>query len=166
MAMRRVNEAMLRRLAESGYPVDFGALDASFNLTITPVTSIDVDSEPLIQFSQRVREQIRESGFKCNLADIAISVMVLNPAISTAKDGSSWKRASRSYVLRRSIDFSHWQSAKPNEKKALLGKCVIDSIADIPTKHLDEASKEALAEIVRQSTRPKKTTRIAHRDLD
>jgi hypothetical protein len=166
MAMRRANTAMLRRLAENGFPVDFGALDASFNLTITPVTSIDVDAEPLIQFSQRVREQIRESGFKCDLADIAISVMVLNPAINAAKDGSSWKRASRSYVLRRSVDFSHWQSAKSNEKKALLEKCIIDSIVDIPTKHLDEASKEALAAIVRQATRPKKTPRIAQRDLD
>ena len=47
MAMRRANTAMLRRLAENGFPVDFGALDASFNLTITPVTSIDVDAEPL-----------------------------------------------------------------------------------------------------------------------
>jgi len=166
MAMRRANTAMLRRLAENGFPVDFGALDVSFNLTITPVTSIDVDAEPLIQFSQRVREQIRESGFKCDLADIVISVMVLNPAINAAKDGASWKRASRSYVLRRSIDFSHWQSAKPNEKKALLGKCVINSIADIPMKHLDEASKEALTAIVRQATQPKKTPRIAKGDLD
>ena len=165
MAMRRANEAMLRRLAENGFPVDFGALDALFNLTITPITSIDVDAEPLIQFSQRVRELVRASGFKCELADVAIFVLVLNPDIKSAENSSSWKRASRAYVFRRNIDFSCWQSAKRSEKMALLTRCVIASIADIPTKHLNEASKEALAAIVRQAVRPRRTAKDSTRRL-
>ena len=158
--MKRGNDAMLRRLAANGFPVDFGALDASFNLTLTPITSIDVDAEPLIQFSQRIREQVRTSGFKCELADIAIFVMVLNPEIKSAGDSSSWKRVSRSYVIRRNVDFSCWQSAKLSEKKELLTKCVINSIADIPMKHLDESSKGALAAIVRQAARSRRVPQI------
>jgi hypothetical protein len=159
--MRRSNEGMLRRLAANGFPVDFDALRASFNLTITPITSIDVDADPLIQFSQRVRKQVKESGFKCGLADIAIFTMVLNPEIKAAGDSSSWKKSSQAYVIRRNIDFSSWQSAKPSGKNELLRKCVIDSIADIPMKHLDESSKETLAGIIRQAARVRRTSGIA-----
>ena len=55
---------MLQRLADKGFPVDLGALNAPFNLTITSVASIDVDAALIIKFSQRVREMVRESGFR------------------------------------------------------------------------------------------------------
>ena len=149
MLVRRVNQAMLKRIAENGYPVDFGAFDASFNLTIFPVTSIDVDPEYLINFSQRLRQKVRDSQFKCELADILISVVILNADVPSAKDSISWKRASRAYKIRRNINFFDWQNAKPKEKKVLLVNLIVDSLTDIPLKHLSEASKETLIKIVR-----------------
>lgn len=151
---------MLQRLAEKGYPVDLGALDAPFNLTITSVASIDVDAEPIVKFSQRVREVVREATFRCELAGIAVFPMVLNPEVRSTGDTMTWKRGDRAYVIRRNIDFSRWQHAKSNEKKELLVNCVIDSIASIPTKHLSDASKEALGAIVRKAIRSGKVPRL------
>lgn len=139
---------MLQRLAENGYPVDFEAFDALFNLTITPTTSVDVDAEPVIKFSQVVKKAIRKSGFACDLTDIVVFVLVLNPDIGVTKDATTWKRASRSYVVRRNIDFIGWQHAKASDRKKMLTACVIDAIASIPVKHLSELSKESLGEIV------------------
>ena len=154
MAIKQHSSSMLRRLADKGFPVDFGALDALFNLTITSVASIDIDASPIIKFSQRVRALVRESGFDCQLSDIAVFLMILNPELRSAKDSVSWKRGSRSYSIRRNISFSQWQRAKSDEKKEILVNCVIDSIMVIPTKHLDQSSKDALITIVRQAIRP------------
>jgi len=153
MTTKRDSRSMLRRLADQGFPVDFDALDAPFNLTISSVASIDVDAEPIIKFSQRVRELVRESGFKCELAGIAVFPMVLNPEIRSTGDTMTWKKGDRAYVIRRNIDFSHWQHAKSKEKKEMLATCVIDSIASIPMRHLSESSKDALTMIVRQAMR-------------
>jgi hypothetical protein len=153
MVTKRDSGAMLRRLAEKGFPVDFDALNAPFNLTITSVASIDVDAAPIIKFSQRVKEMVRESGFKCELAGIAVFPMVLNPEIRSTGDTMTWKSGERAYMIRRNIDFSRWQHAKSSEKKELLASCVIESIASIPMKHLSESSKDALTTIVRQTMR-------------
>lgn len=151
MATKRDSGSMLRRLADNGYPVDFGAMEAPFNLTITSVASIDVDTGPIVKFSQRVKEVVREAAFRCELTGIAVFPMVLNPEIRSAGNRVTWKRGERAYVVRRGIDFSQWQRAKINEKKKMLTICVIDSITSIPAKHLSESSKEALVAIVRQA---------------
>jgi hypothetical protein len=165
MATKRDSRTMLQRLADKGYPVDLGALDAPFNLTITSVASIDVDAEPIIKFSQRVKEVVREAAFRCELAGIAVFPMVLNPEIRSTGNTVTWKRGERAYVVRRNIDFSHWQRAKANEKKEMLASCVIDSIASIPMKHLSESSKEALVAIVRQAMRSGRTPRKSGSEL-
>lgn len=82
MAARRDSGSMLRRLADKGFPVDLDALDAPFNLTITSTTSIDVDATPIIGFSQRLKEIVRESGFKCELSDIAVFPSIHSPRMS------------------------------------------------------------------------------------
>lgn len=157
---KRDSGSMLRGLADKGYPVDLGALDAPFNLTITSVASIDADAEPIIKFSQRVKEVVRETAFRCELAGIAIFPMVLNPEIRSTGNTMTWKRGERAYVVRRNIDFSLWKRAKANEKKEMLESCVIDSIASIPAKHLSESSKTALVAIVRQAMRSGTASRI------
>lgn len=161
MATRRDSGSMLRRLADKGFPVDLDALDAPFNLTITSTTSIDVDATPIIRFSQRLKEVVRESGFRCELADIAVFPIILNPGIRSAENAVNWKRGSRSYIIRRNIDFSRWQHANSNDKKEMLAKCVIDAIASIPMKHLAESSREALEAMIRQAMRSGRAPRVA-----
>lgn len=151
MVRERANTAMLRRLAKNGFPVDFDALDAAFNLTITPVTSMDVDIAVLIDFSQRLQKQFRSIEFSCELSDIAIFVAILNSDIKSAKDSSSWKKSSNAYVIRRKIDFSTWKDAKQSQRKKLLIECILLSIEGIPEKHLNYASKEFITEIIRQA---------------
>lgn len=154
------NDAMLRRLVANGFPVDLCAIKASFNLTITPLTTIDVDAQPLIDFSQRVKEIVRKMKFQCELADIAVIPMVLNPDIRPAQNSVSYKKASRAYIIRRNIDFSAWQIAKLNQQMEMLALCVTESILSIPPKQLSEQSKDQLAAIVCQAAHSKKAPRI------
>jgi len=161
MVKKRDSKSMLRKLAEAGYPVDLDALDSPFNLTITSLVSVDVDAEPIIKFSQRLNEVVREAAFTCELTGIVIFPTVLNPEIRSSGNKVTWKRAERAYMVRQNIDFADWQNAKTSEKKAMLVNCVVDSIASIPTKHLPESSKEALVAIVRRAMRSGRVSRKA-----
>lgn len=168
MTNSRKEKTHINRLDENGIPIDFDSGESSFSVVIFPIVSIDVDAEILTQFAVRMSEEVRESGLKCELTAIVIIVMILNPRVTNvAKDLTSWRRVSREYRIRRRIDFFDWQIAKPKEKKALLKKCVIDCIADIPMKHLAEESKQALAVLVNQAIGPKKkAVRIAQPDVE
>lgn len=160
MVTKRDAESMLRA-AENGYPVDLDALDAPFNLTITSIASVDVDVEPIVMFSQRLKDVVREAAFSCELTGIVIFPTVLNPEMRSAGNKVTWKRGERAYMVRQNIDFSDWQNANASEKKAMVVNCIVGSIARIPTKHLSESSKEALVEIVRRAVRSGRVSRKA-----
>jgi hypothetical protein len=162
MATKRDIREELQRAADNGYPVDFGALDAPFNFLISSITSLEVDERPITKLSQRVREIVRTSGFKCELAGIIVFPMVLDPEVPAVGDKVSWKRKSNIYSVHRHIDIFRWEQAKLKEKKEMLLNCVIDSISSIPTKRLSESSKEALVAIVRQAMRSSAARRPAN----
>jgi hypothetical protein len=147
---------MLEHLAEQGYPVDFEALDAPFNFTISSIATYDVDVDVILKFSNRLRELIRQERFSCELKDIILHPVILNPEITSSNEAITWKRKDMAYVIRQSIGFSDWQNGSLRDKKKLLESCVVDAVGRIPEKHLAEASRGAIVKIVRAALRPKK----------
>ena len=149
--MSKNKVSIIKTLEEQGYPVDVEAIDAPFNLTISPVSSAEVDPAVMIEFSKNVGKLIRDRRFECELMDIVIFPMVLNAEIPAAEDKMTWSKRNRAYKIRRKLDFDEWQEGSDEARKKLLVESILESINAIPEKNLKQANKEQLCEIIWQA---------------
>lgn len=150
MSTRRYDEAKLRELEDKGVSIDWDALKVPFNLGVTSIITADVDSNLLEEFKSEIKNAIRKSEFSCELKDILIFLMILNPEITIGKESISWKRKEEAYIIRKNINFLDWKIARASRRKELMVEATIDAILRIPEKRLSTSSKDRLIEIISQ----------------
>lgn len=149
--VKKTKKSVTEELAEKGYPLDSGAIDAPFNLTIMPMTSMDVDKSVILDFFKNLTSIIRSSEFKCELRDILIFLKILNSELMSGGEKITWSKRECAYKITKIIDFLEWQNASTKKRKSILVKCITGCINEIPQKHLSDLSKERLIFIVNQA---------------
>jgi hypothetical protein len=149
-----------QNLVRAGYPIDFDAIRAPFNLVLVPVVSMDVDTGILRDFCRRLKDATWASGFTCALDGIALIVKILDPDIATRDDSRAVRKsADGGCKVHRRIDIKAWQAADTRCKKALLAQCVTVALGSIPGKYLSVAEQAALADIIDAALYPRRKRR-------
>lgn len=152
MVTRKADRAKLTGISAKGYPVDFAALDATFNFTVFPVTTYGVDVSPFNAVAQRMKTLIRGSEFACELADI-VAIPFIRAGDVPNVDKVSFRRSENACFVKKTIDHDEWASAKVRARKAIVEKFLLEVIQAVPAKHLSEPSREKLTKLVDAAAR-------------
>jgi hypothetical protein len=152
MITRKADRVKLTEIAAKGYPIDFAALDATFNFTVSPLVTFDVNVSPFIAVAERLKTLIRGSEFACELADI-VAIPFIRAGDVLPINKVSFRRAENAYFVKKSIDYDQWESAKVKARKSIVETFLLDVIQSIPAKHLSGASREQLVTLVEAAVR-------------
>ncbi|WP_157221520.1 hypothetical protein [Herbaspirillum sp. YR522] len=148
--MSKAGARLIKNLTEAGAPLDTEGDSATFNFTISPVSSFDVDSRLIIDYSQKMRHAARKSAFSkdFSLASILLIPVVLNPSLAKVQGAKRFKKKENSYAIKRNIDFAEWQSASQAKRKKILLHFMRGVVGDIPSKYISEPDRETLLRTV------------------
>ena len=152
MVTRKADRAKLTEIAAKGYPIDFAALDATFNFTVSPVTTYGVDVSPFNAVAQQMKTLIRGSEFACELADI-VAIPFIRAGDVPNVDKVSFRRSEDACIVKKTIDHDEWASAKERARRAIVKKFLLEVIQAVSAKHLSGPSREELTKIVEAATR-------------
>jgi hypothetical protein len=152
MVTRKTDKAKLTEIAAKGYPIDFAALDATFNFTVSPVTTYGVDVSSFNAVAQRLKTLIRGSEFACELADI-VAIPFIRAGDVPNVDKVSFRRSENACFVKKTIDHDEWASAKAKARKAIVEKFLLEVIQAVPAKHLSGPSREELTKLVDAAAR-------------
>jgi hypothetical protein len=147
MVTRKADLRKLTELAAKGVPIDFAALDATFNFTVSPLVTIGVDVSLFLAVAERLKTLIRGSRFTCELADI-VAIPVISADDVPNLNKVNFRRAENACFVKKSIDYGAWEAARGKARKSIVEEFLLDAIQAVPAKHLSEASREELAQLV------------------
>jgi len=152
MVTRKTDRGMLTELAAKGVPIDFAALDATFNFAVSPLVTFGVDVSPFLAAAQRLKTLIRGSHFACELADI-VAIPVIRAGDVPRIDKVSFRRSENACLVKKSIEHAAWDAAKAKARKSMVEKFLLDAIRAVPARRLSTASRERLAALVDAAVR-------------
>jgi hypothetical protein len=152
MVTRKADRAKLTEISAKGYPIDFAALSAPFNFTVSPVTTCDVDVSPFNEVAQRLKTLIRGSGFACELADI-VAIPFIRAGEVPNVDKVSFRRSENACFVKKTIDHEEWACAKAKARKAIVQRFLLGVIQAVPAKRLSGPSREELRNLVNAAAR-------------
>ena len=161
MVTRRADREKLTELAAKGVPIDFAALDATFNFTVSPLVTFGVDVSLFLAVAERLKMLIRGSSFACELADI-VAIPVIRAGDVPSMDKVSFRRSENACFVKKSIDYGAWAAAKPKARKSIVEKFLLDAIRVVPAKHLSGVAREQLAKLVDSAVRGQARADFGH----
>lgn len=163
MALTKREQILVERLKKSGHLIGREEVDAPFQVLIRPLATVGLDTGKFaLWFEEEISTAIKEAELAIPVKHFIISPHVIDQTISTLPpDHVTFKRKENAVSVGLSIGYSTWLRSSEKSKLASMYENIKLSLLQIPQKHVGDAGREALLNIV-ENVYAKLQSRLTH----
>ena len=120
----------------------------SFRLTVSPKTTVGIDSSILIELERATARLVARNKFVCEFDAIVLFPLVADPEIFAAPEYVHYKRKENAVFVSQRISFETWCRARRPGRIRMATNNFSASINAIASRRLSEQSKAQLTSII------------------